>query len=242
MRAVIDIFSRIDAVPDELWWNWRALPLDYGGMRADPRCNDVRLSLSARLDGEPMPMAGPAVDSHVDDCAMCRAWLDGAERMTRAVRVQPVEVPDLTARILARLQADGTVRELRPAPAKEPAGAKVKDRLRWGLGGLAIVQLMLAMPALLGNAGHDAHSGREVAALEIALSVGLLVTAFYPEYARVFAPVAVTLVICFAAISALDTIEGAVTPARIALHLLTVAQAICVWLIARRATRPLATA
>jgi hypothetical protein len=110
-------------------------------------------------------------------------------------------------------------------------------RLRWALGALAIVQLMLAVPALLGQAGHDAHSGREVAALEIALSVGLLVAAYYPEYARVFAPVAVTLVVCFGAISALDSIEGTVTATHVALHLLTVAQAALVWWVAGRADR-----
>lgn len=207
-------------------------------MRADnPRCDAIRLSLSARLDGEPMPLPARLVDAHVDTCLTCQAWLDGAERVTRAVRVQPVEVPDLTARILASVQADGTVAGATPAqPAARTAGGWVA-RLRWGLGALAVLQFMLAIPSLLGAAGHDAHSAREVAALQIALSVGLLVTAVYPEYARVFAPVAVTLVLCFAAISALDTIEGAVTPSRLAVHLLTVAQAGIVWQVARASGR-----
>lgn len=213
-------------------------------MRADaPRCDEIRLSLSARLDGEPMPLAAASVDAHVVTCLTCRAWLDGAERVTRAVRVQPVEVPDLTARILASLQADETVHGTtrRPPAAACATGGWAAGgwaaRLRWGLGALAVLQFMLAIPTLLGAAGHDAHSAREVAALEIALSVGLLVTAFYPEYARVFAPVAVTLVFCFAAISALDTIEGAVTPSRLAVHLLTVAQAAIVWQVARASGR-----
>jgi predicted anti-sigma-YlaC factor YlaD len=208
-------------------------------MRADdPRCDDIRLSLSARLDGEPMPLPARLVNAHVDTCPTCQAWLDGAERVTRAVRVQPIEVPDLTARILASLQADGTVHgAARPRPAAAGTAGEWAARLRWGLGALAVLQFMLAIPSLLGAAGHDAHSTREVAALEIALSVGLLVTAFYPEYARVFAPVAVTLVFCFAAISALDTIEGAVTPARLAVHLLTVAQAAIVWQVARASGR-----
>lgn len=210
-------------------------------MRASPCCDDVRLSLSARLDGEPMPLAASIVDTHLVSCVTCRAWLDGAERVTRAVRVQPVSVPDLTARILARLQADGTVATL-PAARKKPDQPRWVARMRWALGALAVVQLMLAVPAMLGEAGQDAHSGREVAALQIALSVGLLVAAFYPEYARVFAPVAVALVVCFAAISTLDTIEGAVTAPRVAAHLLTVAQAAVVWWVARNASRPAATA
>lgn len=83
---------------------------------------------------------------------------------------------------------------------------------------LAVVQLMLALPDLLGAVGHDAHAGREVAAFDIALAVGLLVAACYPEYARVFAPVVITLVVCFASISALDVVAGVVTPARVAVH------------------------
>ncbi len=209
--------------------------------RDDMHCHDVRISLSARLDGETMPLAADAVDAHVDKCGTCRAWLDGAERVTRLARVQPVEVPDLTARILARLQADGTVRGAVPRAAASVA-AGWAGRLRWGLGLLAVVQFVLAVPELLGAAGHDAHSGREVAALEIALSVGLLVAACYPEYARVFEPVAVTLVVCFAAISLLDMIEGAVSPARVAVHLLTVAQAALVWRLARGVNRRLAAA
>jgi predicted anti-sigma-YlaC factor YlaD len=210
-------------------------------MQASPRCHDVRLSLSARLDGEPMPLAAAAVDTHVVSCITCQAWLDGAERVTRAVRVQPVSVPDLTARILARLQADGTIRTLTPAQTEGDQPSWVA-RMRWALGALAVVQLMLAVPAMLGEAGHDAHSGREVAALQIALSVGLLVTALYPEYARVFAPVAVTLVICFAAISMLDMFDGAVTVTHVALHLLTVAQAAILWRVARNTSRALASA
>ena len=47
---------------------------------------------------------------------------------------------------------------------------------------------MLAVPDLLGAVGHEAHAGREVAAFDIALAVGLLIAACYPEYARIFAP------------------------------------------------------
>ena len=67
--------------------------------------------------------------------------------------------------------------------------------------------------------------------------MGLLVAACYPEYARVFAPVAIILVICFAAISTLDMMEGTVTTARVAGHLLTLAQAALVWFLARGVSR-----
>jgi predicted anti-sigma-YlaC factor YlaD len=191
-------------------------------------CDDVRFALSARLDGEEPFLPDRTVDRHLGRCPTCRAWQAGAERITRTVRLQPVQVPDLTARILAAARADGVL------PGIRRSGRLPEGPLRWALGLFAVIQLMIAVPQLLGAAGHDAHAGREVAALDIAISVGLLVAACYPEYARVFVPVAVALVFCFAAISALDMIEGAVTPTRIAIHLLTVVQAGLVWLLARR--------
>ena len=192
------------------------------------RCEDARLALSARLDGEAEPAARGVVDAHVAGCAMCEAWLAGAERVTRAVRLRPVRVSDLTERIMSALHAEGAL----PSPVRhlrDQVGA-----LRWLLGGLAVVQLMLAVPELFGvNGFHEAHAGREVAAFDIALAVGLLVVASYPEHARVFAPVAVALVVCFAAISALDIMQGLVTPSRVAIHALVVFQAVIVWLLAQ---------
>src|SRR4051794_33713744 len=99
------------------------------------RCDDVRLVLSARLDGEAAYDASPltgrpqvgnfagrpqvgisaadagpdAVSAHLDGCAMCRTWLSGAERVTRLVRVQAVQVPDLTMSIMQAVHADGSM-------------------------------------------------------------------------------------------------------------------------------------
>ena len=93
---------------------------------------------------------------------------------------------------------------------------------------------MLAVPDLLGAAGHEAHAGREVAAFDIALAVGLLIAAWYPEHARIFAPVVLTLVVCFGAISALDVMQGVVSPGRVAVHAISVVQAGLLWLLARQ--------
>jgi predicted anti-sigma-YlaC factor YlaD len=149
------------------------------------------------------------------------------------VRVQPVEVPDLTERILVAARQQDAL----PRPARS-AGP---GALRWGLGLLAALQLVLAVPDLLGAAGHEAHAGREVAAFDVALAVGLLLAAFYPEQARVFAPVVATLVGCFAMISAVDVAQGLVSPGRIAVHAIAVAQAGLLWLIAQRALPTSAT-
>jgi predicted anti-sigma-YlaC factor YlaD len=196
------------------------------------RCELVQQALSARLDGEVATQPRAAVDAHLDGCPSCRAWLAGAERITRAVRVQTVHVPDLTARILAAARAEGAW----PSPVKRPAApAAVRwAGLRWGLGLLAMAQVVLAVPDLLGAVGHEAHAGREVAAFDIALAVGLLIAASYPEHARIFAPVVLTLVLCFATISAIDVMQGIVSPSRVAVHAIAVVQAGLLWLLARR--------
>lgn len=202
-------------------------------MRGDGvRCDEVHLALSARLDGEAATQPNAVVDAHLDGCPACRSWLARAERVTRAVRVQSVAgVPDLTERILAAAHAQGAL----PERVRRPAVST--KSLRWALGGLAVVQLMLAVPGLLGAVGHDAHAGREVAAFDIALAVGLLIAAWYPEYARIFAPVVLTLVFCFGAISGLDVIQGVVSPGRVAVHAISVVQAGLLWLLAKRSAR-----
>jgi predicted anti-sigma-YlaC factor YlaD len=204
-----------------------------------------------RLDGEVYPDEA-RVSRHLEVCAMCAAWLQGAQRVTRIVRVQPVAVPDLTERIMVAAQAAGVLaqqrkpREVRStrqlARLQQLArlrGFALVPALRWALGALATVQIMLALPDLLGATGHDAHAAREVAASGVALAVGLLLVACYPAYARVFAPVVMTLVLCFAAISAVDLVEGAVGAGRVAGHGLAVAQALLVWHLAKRSpSRP----
>ncbi len=200
----------------------------------NPQCNDIRLGLSAQLDREPAGLPAAVLEAHLGGCAMCRAWLEGAQRVTRAIRVQPVAVPDLTARILAAVRADGAL------AGRGQRGWRMQAQL--ALGALTVIQLMIAVASLLGQAGHDAHAGREVAALDTALSVGLLLTALYPEYARIFVPVVATLIVCFAAIGTLDLLAGVVTPSRLAVHALAAVQAALVWSLARSNGRRLATA
>ncbi len=191
-------------------------------------CDNIQLALSARLVGEEPGVPDGALEAHLQGCAACRQWLRDAERVTRTVRLQSVTVPDLTAAILASAQDSGAL-----PPAGRRPGPPTIGRLRWALGVLAALQIVLAVPDLLGGIGHDAHAGREVAAFDVALAVGLLIAAWYPEHARVFAPVVATLVLCFVTISAVDVLQGVVSPGRVAVHMIAVAQAGLVWLLAR---------
>jgi predicted anti-sigma-YlaC factor YlaD len=192
------------------------------------RCDTVRSALSARLDGEAHPAPADRVDAHLAGCPACRSWLAQAERVTRGVRLRAVAVPDLTQRILEAATEAGAL----PRPPSRRV-VVATSRLRWALGLLATLQLVLAVPDLIGAVGHDAHAGREVAAFDVALAVGLLIAACYPEQARVFAPVVLTLVLCFATISAVDVMQGTVAPARVAVHTIAAAQAGLLWLLAR---------
>jgi predicted anti-sigma-YlaC factor YlaD len=214
-------------------------------------CENVRESLSAALDGEAGPVPADDVAAHLAGCVACRAWADGAARVTRAVRLRAVDVPDLTERIMAAARAAGSLpgaagRRPAPRPVLTPGRWRGREGVRaaprWTLGGLAVVQLLLAVPDLLGALGHDAHAGREVAAFDIALAVGLIVVACYPEHAPVFAPVVFTLALCLASASALDILQGIVSPDRVAVHALAVGQAGLVWLLSRPAVgRPATT-
>ena len=203
-------------------------------------CDRIQLALSARLDGEEPGVPDDVLEAHLPDCAACRQWLREAEQVTRTVRLQSVAVPDLTAAILASARDSGTL----PLPGRTPGPLRTPTtvRLRWALGVLAALQLVLAVPDLLGGIGHDAHAGREVAAFDVALAVGLLIAAWYPEHARVFAPVVATLVLCFVTISAMDILQGVVSPGRVAVHMIAVAQAGLVWLLARAVAAPLTAA
>jgi len=195
------------------------------------RCDTVREALSARLDGEPAGADGGQVEDHLAGCAACRVWLRQAEQVTRLARTPALVAPDLTERILAAAHREDALP--RPAARPVPAGGRWTAVLRGALAALALVQLVISAPELVGAVGHEAHAGREVAAFDIALAVGLLLVASYPQYARIFAPVVSTLVVCFATISAVDVAQGVVSPARVAVHAIALAQAAAVWLLAR---------
>ena len=104
-------------------------------MSSELPCNDVRVELSARLDGE--SEGSLDVDHHLEACSGCRRHQDDLGRVRRALRVHPVEqVPDLTDRIMERVRAEG------------PA-ARRRDG-RWAHARTALVAAAAAAALLLG--------------------------------------------------------------------------------------------
>ncbi|MGK5738678.1 zf-HC2 domain-containing protein [Micromonospora sp. URMC 103] len=206
-------------------------------------CDDVRAALSARLDGED-PQATPAeLDAHLRGCPGCRAWQAHAEEVTRLVRVQAVEVPDLTASVLAAVAAD----PLAAGRAREAAHRARRQVLRLAVAVAAVAQLAIALPILLAGLGGgvDPHTSREMASFDVALAVGFVLAAWRPERARAFLPVALVLAVCLAATSAVDIANSTTALVHEVGHLAAVVQAGLLWALGRAsgdADRPLAPA
>ncbi|GAA1038440.1 zf-HC2 domain-containing protein [Virgisporangium ochraceum] len=184
----------------------------------------MRIALSARLDGED-PGFDP--DDHLRRCAGCREWFERASALAAMTRV-PTPTPDLTELVLARVAAD------RAASAAATVARRVwwTDALRLVLGGLAAVQLLLALPGVLGLEGTHAH--HEVAAVAVAF----LLAAFKPALARPYAPVAVVLAGCLVLSAVLDLSRGESTLAHQAGHLMTIVPAAMLVALAYRPGNP----
>jgi len=177
-------------------------------------------------------MAVAVLDAHVAGCAGCRSWLADAQRVTRLVRVQSAQVPDLTARVLAAVAAD-------PAVATAAAsGALVRgwrQIMRVALLVATLGQLLVAIPVLLTgfHVTGDVHASREVASFDIALAIGFALAAYRPQQVRAVLPVACALAVCLAASSGIDIFQGRATFVSEAGHLVTLAQALLLWALSR---------
>ena len=131
------------------------------------------------MDAEEEPAPSDQVEEHLAGCESCRRWQDAAAGLTRTLRVRPAEhTPDLTDQILAAVSV--------------PAGQPRRATLRWALGGVAFIQLVLGLAQLLGvdHTGHLAagdgsqHLFNESTAWNLGLAVGFLVAAVRPSLAR----------------------------------------------------------
>ncbi|MDZ5446102.1 zf-HC2 domain-containing protein [Micromonospora sp. 4G57] len=200
------------------------------------KCDDVRVALSARLDGEDSQAPAAALEAHTLACSGCRSWLARAERVTRLTRLQAVDVPDLTAAVLAAVAADR-------AAARDDAAAAVRARrqvLRVAVAVAAVAQLAIALPILLAGFGVEAdpHTSREMASFDAALAVGFALAAWRPERARAFLPVALVLAVCLAGTSAVDVARSSTALVHELGHLAAVVQAGLLWALGRVSGEP----
>jgi predicted anti-sigma-YlaC factor YlaD len=191
-------------------------------------CAQMRLAISAIVDGEEPTVGAEQVDRHLAGCPDCRGWQADAVAVNDAVHrsAAALEPPDLVERVLAaapppRRLADGPVRVLRLA-----------------LGVSALAQLALALPLLFAVAGGGGHHGREMASFDIAVAVGFLVAAIKPAKAGALVPVAIALVLCLFATAVVDVARSTTAITQESGHLIVLLQAGALWALGRSGTRP----
>jgi predicted anti-sigma-YlaC factor YlaD len=185
-------------------------------------CTTAREALSARLDGELSPVMGAALDEHLSGCAACTAADGALARVTRGARLQVApQVPDL---------AGAVVEGARARRGRDPWSPA-----RVGLVVVALAQLVLSVPLLLGDAaGASLHTAREVGVTEVALAVGLFAAAWRPWRAAGMLPVVVALALGLAAVSLLDVLAGEVGLVDEVAHLLPLGGALLLWQVRHR--------
>ena len=193
------------------------------------KCADCREALSARMDGEEEPLPPALVDEHLSDCPACQRWHTTAGVITRSIRVRPAAAtPDLTERIMAAAAPPEKVRRRR-------------DALRWALGGVAFVQLCLALAQLLGVdhtahlvAGAGEHLFNESTAWNLAVAIGLLAASVRPGFARGLLPALAVFVAVLVAVSIADVVSGNVGAYRLSSHSMVVIGLALLFLVDRQ--------
>lgn len=174
-------------------------------------CERCRISISARLDGEAEAAPAADVDAHLDQCARCRAYQADAGLLTRNLRVRLVtDTPDLVGPVLAR--------------AERPD--RRRTALRSALALVAVAQILLGTFQLLGlsgahghaHGGMAAHLFNESTAWNLALGIGLLISAARPRVSSGLLPVLAAFLVVLTGFSASDLLHGAVPVARLASH------------------------
>jgi len=200
----------------------------------------IRDALSARLDGEDPGVEEAALYAHLAACKGCRSFAHDAEVLHRAVRLEPAPaIPDLAPAVLAAIGED-TRASARTAYTAE-SHHDLFQVLRWVLVALAVVQIAVAIPALLGSdSGLPVHTARDLGSFDFALGIGFLFAAWRPRQISGMLPVVAAVVVCLAVSSLLDVASGNTAALGETHHLTDLAGLLVMWLIGREAVHPVA--
>ena len=189
-------------------------------------CENYRLGISARLDGEDAGVDDATLAWHLAGCEPCRRYETEAIALTRAAHVVATQpAPDLAPAIMAAINAERTATSRRFDP----------QALRAGLIALAVVQMVLALPVLLlgRDAGAPVHVAREVGSFDVALAVGFLFVGWRPVRAYGMLPLVAALVACLGVTTAVDLARGTATLLGESAHLLDLMGLASVWELSR---------
>ena len=189
-------------------------------------CDPFRTAVSARLDGESPGMPAARLEAHLADCDACRDWQEAAAEVTRRARLVPaVPVPDVSAALLAALPAAGRPGRRRPDAV-----------LRVVLLAVGVAQLAVALPTVtIGTASAAApHLVAETAAWNLGVGACFLVVAALPRLAAGSLPFLLSSTAVLGWVTVRDLAAGHVHAERAGVHLLLVAGALLVSLLALR--------
>jgi predicted anti-sigma-YlaC factor YlaD len=192
-------------------------------------CDAAREAMSALLDDEASPCDPGALAEHVADCPPCQDWREAAHLVTRRSRLTlALPVPDGTERILAAVHAD---RAARPSPRH----ARTARLARTGLAAAALAHSVIFVPALIGRAGPQVppNASHELGVFNLALAVGLLAAVIRPAWARAMLPLVGATALFLTVSSLCDAARGETTLQHELPHLITVAAALFLALLAR---------
>jgi predicted anti-sigma-YlaC factor YlaD len=192
-------------------------------------CEHVRHAISALLDGEEPGLPPALIESHLENCPACTEWRAAAAALVAT-----------TQRLHRQDPPDGSLANALAAISGEFAADAERERRRhllpWrvGLVGVAILQPLLAIPALL--AEHE-HEARELSSWHLALAVGFLFAAARPLRAWGMLPLVVALVTGLLLTAGIDVADGEASVRSELMHVLDVGGLACLWALAR-AGRP----
>lgn len=158
-------------------------------------CQDVRASLSARLDGEPAELSEDVVDAHVSGCEQCSRWYSTVTALGRDLTMGVAGTAEEPARSAELVAAEVL------ASAKVPAASFRRRQYPLLFARLALVALALVYfvwsGILLFGAGPvdegDAQFVFDAATFRFALGVGLLWAAARPKVASAVLPIYLAL-------------------------------------------------
>lgn len=176
-------------------------------------CEEIRAAVSARLDGESSPIPDEVIDAHLSACGECRAWYESAVRLNRALTLGPAEgmpeisTEDLSERILVSIEPERRRRErawrLMAGTARGVLIALGVCWAVWGLESLMDAAGLIGLESAAPSEGVLADGSTatvdpmelgarltiELAAIRLALAVGLVWSAWRPKAAMGMAPV-----------------------------------------------------
>jgi predicted anti-sigma-YlaC factor YlaD len=190
-------------------------------------CEEVRAALSALMDGEDPGIDPTSALTHVEACAGCRAYRAAAADLHRRVRVRSApELPDLAQRVLDRVADDAAART---------TGRRRVLAGRIVLACIALVQLAVAAPVLLLGQDQQAplHVAHELGSFSVAISVGLLLSAYRPRLSAGMLPIVGVIAILLLFTAGGDVASGRTQVADEAPHLLEFSAFLVLWWLSK---------